>query len=111
MYSKDNVFEIEIRNNGLAILGINIPKDIPEDAVFFSLPKYGECDYVCTPKKISIPNKLEVDGQLMNVVEISGHPFEGCNDLEELVIPSSIRKIRFENWTVRQNLLFFFHIC
>ena len=91
--SNDNIFKVVKTINGIAILGINTPKGISSDTVFYSQSHYGKVDYICTPKRISIPAQLEIDGMLFDVVEISGHPFEECDDLEELVIPYSVRKI------------------
>lgn len=99
----NNIFKVVKTVNGIAIQGINIPKGIPSDQVFFSLSRYGRVDYVCTPKRISLPAQLEIDGMVHDVVEISGHPFEECDDLEELVIPYSIRRI-FWNGCGRHNL-------
>ena len=91
--NNNDIFKVIKRENGIAIQGISIPKGVSPDMVFFKMPSYGSVEYVCTPKRISIPDKLEIDGVLLDVVEISGHPFEECADLEELVIPSSVRKI------------------
>ena len=91
--SNDNIFKVVKTINGIAIQGINIPEGISSETVFFSLPNYGRVEYICTPKRISILAQLEIDGMLFDVVAISGHPFEECDDLEELVIPYSVRKI------------------
>ena len=91
--NNNDIFKVIKREHGIAIQGINIPKGVSPNTVFFKMPSYGSVDYVCTPKRISIPDKLELDGVLLDVVEISGHPFEECDDLEELVIPFSVRKI------------------
>ena len=76
----NNIFKVDKTINGIAILGINIPEDISSDIVFYYQSHYGNVDYVCTPKRISIPAQLEIDGMLFDVVEISGHPFEECDD-------------------------------
>ena len=96
--SEDTIFKVVKTSNGIAIQGINIPKGISSETVFFSLSHYGRVEYICTPKRISIPAQLKIDGMVFDVVEISGHPFEECYDLEELVIPYSVRKIIWNGW-------------
>ena len=90
-----DIFKICRSGNGLALLGVNIPQSLSSDDIFFSTPYYGDTPYVCTSRKITIPSKMEFEGELLDVVEICGHPFEECDDLEELVIPETIRKIHW----------------
>jgi hypothetical protein len=89
------VFKICRSGNGLVLLGVSIPQGLSPNDVFFSTPLYGKTKYVCTPRAISIPSKIEFEGELLDVVEICGHPFEECDDLEELIIPETIRKIHW----------------
>ena len=88
-------FKVERAGDGLALFGKNTSQAQSPDNIFFSVSFYGKPPYMSTPRRIEIPPKYEYKGELLGIVEISGHPFEECNDLEELVIPETIRRILY----------------
>lgn len=94
----EDIFIVCRSENGIALLGVNIPRGLSPDDIFFSTPYYGETPYICTPRIITIPSKMEFEGKPFDIVEISGHPFEECDDLEELVIPETVRRIHWNGW-------------
>lgn len=98
MIMEQNFFKISKNKEGLTLHGVEIPKGISPDEIFYTKPSYGEHEYACSPRVISIPPQLEYEGKLFDVVEISGHPFEECDDLEELIIPQSVKKIHWNGW-------------
>ena len=92
---KQDIFKVRRSGNGLALLGVNIPQGLSPNSVFYPTPNYGDILYECTPRVISIPPKIAYEGELLDVVEISGHPFEECDDLVELIIPETVRIIHW----------------
>lgn len=95
MITDMNPFKINRIGNGIAIEGISVPKETDLDNVFFKLQLHGKPVYKRTPCRISIPPQLMYDGELLDVVEISDYPFEGCDELEELEIPETVTKIHW----------------
>ena len=106
---EQNFFKIHRTEAGLALSGINIPQGLSPDDIFYSFPLYSKALYVCTPRVISIPPKMELNGELLDVVEISDHPFEECDDMEELIIPETVRKIHWNGWGRSKLLKFTVH--
>ncbi len=95
---EQNFFKISKNKDGLTLLGIDIPKGISPNDFFYTTPSYAKHIYKCSPRVISIPPQLEYEGELLDVIEISGHPFEECDLLEELIIPKTVRKIHWNGW-------------
>lgn len=89
------ILKFERREDGLVLLGINPSQALSPNDIFFSMSLYGKPPYRFSPRRIEIPPKYEYKGELLDIVEISGHPFEECNDLEELVIPKTVRRIHW----------------
>ena len=92
---EQKIFKVERGSDGLVLLGKNTSQALSPDDIFFSVSSYGKPPYISTPRRIEIPPKYEYKGELLDIVEISGHPFEECNDLEELVIPETVRRIHW----------------
>ncbi len=95
---EQNLLKIRKNKKGVTLLGIDIPKGISPNDYFDTTPSYAKHIYKCSPRVISIPPQLEYEGELLDVIEISGHPFEECDLLEELIIPQTVRRIHWNGW-------------
>ncbi len=81
-------FRTKKRNNGYALTGL-FDKD--QKGVFCELDHYGHINFVTSKVCFAVPAFYEGE----NVVELSGHIFEECSDMEIIIIPKTVKTIHW----------------